>query len=479
MNQLTPASSFGGDIVRIQAGPGGVFGNYVYAISRGAGENVGAVNRPGVIYRVDPATGNTSVFFDLNTVVSQLSPPASTAANSVSTASGLVNWYDIAFDPEGYFSGQPAMYVASTDRSNPNLNAVYEIGPNAQLIAVFTQFTAGQTGVKFNINPSSILVMPPQDQSFLRGLFTGSGSGTSTTAPPTFTALFFNANGYSPGTPISSTTLPTGVTQTNLALGPQVGLTAANNEYPSPVYSAYTDFGTPAGPGIQAVPGYSGVQGIDEGEQLIAPPATTTTTTALTLDQTPAVTTPFRRFEDIAFDEYGYFSQGLPLTTTTTNGVTTLGIGSPVFAGSLFVADLATGLEVSVTPAHRSPTTPIEVPIQGPGPVGVTTDAAGNVIPIVTNGNTTGGSNIGGRILRITPNGQVTVFADNFDTSGAQDSTSFINSSLSISFSADGTMLYASDDQGIWQFKTTADLADSTSGSLIGLNDLRDSRRPL
>ena len=56
---------------------------------------------------------------------------------------------------------------------------------------------------------------------------------------------------------------------------------------------------------------------------------------------------------------------------------------------------------------------------------------------------------------------------------GAQDSTSFVNSTLSISFSADGTTFYASDDQGIWQFKTTADLADSTSGTLIGLNDLR------
>ena len=44
---------------------------------------------------------------------------------------------------------------------------------------------------------------------------------------------------------------------------------------------------------------------------------------------------------------------------------------------------------------------------------------------------------------------------------------------LSISFSADGTTLYASDDEGIWQFKTTADLADSTSGTLVGLNDLR------
>ena len=70
-------------------------------------------------------------------------------------------------------------------------------------------------------------------------------------------------------------------------------------------------------------------------------------------------------------------------------------------------------------------------------------------------------------------------FAYEFDTSNAQDYTSFVNSSLTISFSADGTTLYASDDQGIWQFKTTADLADSTSGTLVGLNDLPHPGRSL
>src|SRR5208283_3969553 len=58
--ELTPLSSFGGDIVRLAAGPGGVFGNGLYAISRGAGGNPDAVNRPGVIYRIDPATGQAS-----------------------------------------------------------------------------------------------------------------------------------------------------------------------------------------------------------------------------------------------------------------------------------------------------------------------------------------------------------------------------------------------------------------------------------
>src|SRR5439155_6552698 len=114
VNELTPISSFGNDIVRIKAGPGGDFGNYIYAISRGAGENTGAVNRPGVIYRVDPATGKASVFFDLNTVVTQLSPPSASAANSgaVSPGSGLTNWYDLAFDPEGYWDGKPSLFVA-------------------------------------------------------------------------------------------------------------------------------------------------------------------------------------------------------------------------------------------------------------------------------------------------------------------------------------------------------------------------------
>ena len=41
VSELTPISSFGGDIVKIAPGPGGVFGNDVYAISRGAGDNAG------------------------------------------------------------------------------------------------------------------------------------------------------------------------------------------------------------------------------------------------------------------------------------------------------------------------------------------------------------------------------------------------------------------------------------------------------
>ncbi len=144
VSELTPISSFGGDIVTIAAGPGGVFGNDVYAISRGAGDNAdaGAINRPGVIYRVDPATGKASVFFDLNTVLSQTDPAtpprATPAANGAADLDG--RWSTGTASPsipKGIFSGTPAMFVSSVDRSDPNKNIIFEIAPNGTLMGVF------------------------------------------------------------------------------------------------------------------------------------------------------------------------------------------------------------------------------------------------------------------------------------------------------------------------------------------------------
>src|SRR5208337_1755029 len=349
--ELTPLSSFGGDIVRLAAGPGGVFGNGLYAISRGAGGNTGAVNgavnRPGVIYRIDPATGKASVFFDLNTVLSQIDPNAlatdgkNPAANSLGTSTGYVNWYDIAFDPEGNFDGSPTMFVASADRSDPSKNAIYMISPSGKFLGAFVLMTDGLAATKFNINPTGMVIPGPEDQAFLRGLL--AGSGISTTGG-TFAGLFFNANAYSPGQVISNSTLPQGVSETALGepvvgstlvtqgtsagtlvstivnTGPIVGMTEANADYISPVYSAFTDFGTPAAGGIPATPGYSGVQGFN-GELLIGL-TVPSTASSLTIDQAGAVSTDLRRLEDIAFDHYGYFSQDIPLTSTTTTSTT-------------------------------------------------------------------------------------------------------------------------------------------------------------
>ncbi len=490
VSQFAPSSDFGGDIVRIEAGPGGSFGNGVYAISRGAGANasLGAINRPGVIYRVDPATGKSSVFFDLNSVLNQLEPgTGATAANSVSSASGLVNWYDISFDPEGYFDGKPSMFVASVDRSDPNKNVIYRIAPDGTFMGAFAMFTDGQSALKFTSNPSAILVPPTEQQSFLRGIIAGSGSGASTVGTTTFSAFYFNANQYRPGQNISSATLPFGISETALSEGPQTSLTSANIDYISPVYSTFTDFGTQAGGGIPGQPGLSGVQGLN-GELLINGGAFPTAYTSNFVDLNPAIATYYRRFEDSAFDYYGYFSQGLtvtaPTTTTTTTtttfpgikgtvlaasdeggnsfaSVSGLGVGTLAWAGSLFVADLGTGLSVSVT--APTDTTATVIPVQGGGTAAVST---GNLFSPPT-------GNLGGRIVRITPDGVVTTFAENFNTSGNYDSSSFQQSSLSITFSADGTTLYAADNDGIWQFKTVASLAGSTSGSIVGLNDLR------
>jgi hypothetical protein len=469
--QLTPISSFGGDIVRIEAGPGGDFGKGVYAVSRGAGGNTGAVNRPGVVYRVDPATGKASVFFDLNTVISRVTP-GGTAANSLGAETGLVNWYDIAFDPEGYFDGKTSMFLSSVDRTDPNKNIIYRIGPDGSFLGAYVTFTDGFGAGAFTRSPSSILVPPPEQQSFLRGLVMGDGAGTSG-----FVGLFFDANAFRPGTNLGTANLPAGVSPTGLFLGPQVGLasTSSTIDYSSQAYSAFTDFGTPAGPGIAAQPGLSGVQGlsgdvlINGGQNFVF---SFTDTKATSPDTAAAIITPFRRFQDVAYDAYGYFSYGT--TVTVAGNTVTVGAIPPAYVGNLFVSDLATGLTVNVSPQAPLPTTPtVNVPIQGPGAVGVSLDAAGNVVPITSGGNTTGGSNIGGRIVRISPTGVVSNFAEGFNTSGNQGSQSFIDSSLSITFSADGTALYAADNDGIWQFKSTLSLAGSTTGSLVGLNDLR------
>ena len=121
----------------------------------------------------------------------------------------------------------------------------------------------GWRRLNFNINPTAILIPPVQDQSFLSGLIGGSGISS---VDGTFAALYFQSSSYSPGQVISNSTLPTGVSQTDLGepivsqqmpntagtivptsviTGPIVGLTAANTDYSSPIYSIFTDFGTP------------------------------------------------------------------------------------------------------------------------------------------------------------------------------------------------------------------------------------------
>ena len=159
-----------------------------------------------MIYRVDPATGKASVFFDLNTVINQLDPNAldrrEAGGELARRVDGLVNWYDIAFDPEGYFDGKPSMFVSSVDRTDPTKNAIYRIGPDGTFMGAFVTFTDGLAAPKFNVNPTGHPGprprgpdLPPRPDRRQRH---------QRRPAATFAALFFNANAYSPGQVISN-----------------------------------------------------------------------------------------------------------------------------------------------------------------------------------------------------------------------------------------------------------------------------------
>src|SRR5262249_23597752 len=145
-------------------------------------------------------------------------------------------------------------------------------------------------------------------------------------------------------------------------------------DYVSPAYSTFADFGVPGPPGLPGIPGLSGVQGL-QGELLINNGANIVTSrqdpNAATPDTDAAITTDFRRFEDSAFDFYAYSPYGAPVTPGTTGAAPTIS-SPPVYAGSLFVADLASGLTTSVTINGVT----IQIPVQGPGGAGAVAHGA-------------------------------------------------------------------------------------------------------
>ena len=123
---------------------------------------------------------------------------------------------------------------------------------------------------------------------------------------------------------------------------------------------------------------------------------------------------------------------------------------------------------------------PVVVPVQGSGSVGVKLYESERILrPDQSEQQSAGGGHVRRRQPRRSdhpdhaPRGSSATSPRASSPRGRRNFSSFVNSELSITFSADGTTLWASDNQGVWQFKTTASLADSTTGTLIGLNDLR------
>ena len=221
-----------------------------------------------------------------------------------------------------------------------------------------------------------------------------------------------------------------------------MGLTASNSDYDNQIFSIFTDFGTPAAGGIPARPGISGIQELG-GRRSFDRYGSDATGDAACHGHAPTRWArsrhEFRRFESIAFDQYGYFSQSVALTSATSTS--TGGTAITTFTAAQCAAELRREL-VRQRPGVG--------PVRDGDAAGAPADNARSwcrskaressawrpteravSIPIIDGGNTTGGSNdFGGRIVRVLPNGTLNTFAYGFDTSGAQDSSSFVNSML-------------------------------------------------
>ena len=102
----------------------------------------------------------------------------------------------------------------------------------------------------------------------------------------------------------------------------------------------------------------------------------------------------------------------------------------------------------------------------------MTTDSAGNVIPITTNGNTTDGWNVGGRILRISPRRRhdLRPGLQYLRQSGCQQLREQQPEHLLLGRRDHPLRLRRRRHLAV---KTTASLASSSTGSYVGLNDLR------
>src|SRR5437764_800200 len=71
--------------------------------------------------------------------------PGAPPGNGALPATGLLNWYDIGFDPEGYFDGKPSMFVSSVSTTDPNKNVVYRIGPDGSFMGLYIKFGSSAT----------------------------------------------------------------------------------------------------------------------------------------------------------------------------------------------------------------------------------------------------------------------------------------------------------------------------------------------
>ena len=204
-----------------------------------------AINRPGVIYRVDPATGQASVFFDLNTVISQLEPGTMPPTRS---------W------------PRPAWSTGTTSRSTPR--ATSTAGPRCSSARPTppTRTRTPSTGSAPTGRSSAPSSSSARDAAephrhpharprpagraadFLRGLLPATAPGPRRVASSS-TPRVLGRGTRSPRDPAAGGVTP------GLTSGASVGPTALGNSTTvARIFSAFTDFGTSPRAAGRAVP---------------------------------------------------------------------------------------------------------------------------------------------------------------------------------------------------------------------------------
>ncbi len=73
------------------------------------------------------------------------------------------------------------MFVSSVDSADPAKNAIFQIAPDGTFMGAFVDLNdMSLNAAKTTFQPTAILIPPVQDQTYLRGLISGTGTGAET-----------------------------------------------------------------------------------------------------------------------------------------------------------------------------------------------------------------------------------------------------------------------------------------------------------
>lgn len=432
---------------RIEADPTGAFGGDVFVVSRGTNVGSGGLDPtaqgdlPGQIYRVDPYAGS-GFGLGIGSPANNRRLFATVPGNGGSLGfGGYENWYDIAFDATGNFNsvtGQPTVFVSTSDAPttgqpiNPR-NAIYAFRADGSSVLTsgglpapfaFAGSDNNQSGLLDN-HPT-VLAIAPND-SFGDALYSldsrcDNPPGVDCTDGDGNVIYQVSASALNTPLPVALDTAPSLLNDHVEDVIPLLPLAPAQNNDLDPRAVVFDpnrgiilsgQFGEPA---FQL---YGGM--------FVASSDVELTDTGLSrivqfpalnfppLDVTPPLSVRARVIGDMTFDPVGYFGGGLFFTDYVARSLNRLNI------------DPVTGASV-ITPVANNFNVLIPTQFAATDPPGITPQQA---------------------------------YLDAF----------------SVTFSADGEIMFVSDRDGIWAFYADT-LANTAAGTAIGLTDVRELHAP-